>query len=527
MTNNFELPKVNFSVAGLQKIENSISLAVLESKNADLILAERIKIKAKIIKYVKQYYYEVSNGDYEFYNVTTDEFVHKDQKSFKKEVSDKLKMNNAFEQCFKLNNNIFSIVCDIHKPRIYKEGNNYYINSCRGFLHKKYKKFAKYSTEIQNNVQLILKMIKEISCNSDELLFEAYKKYLSCLCHGKKSEVIIYKKSCQGTGKSSETEFLMNYVLGKELCLISGTDPLLKEFNNIFMGKLLIIFEELPTFSISQWSVVSSKLKTLTTEAVTVYRGLYKDPIQANNISNFLINTNVDGLKDSGGRRIMIMPVSNCHVDDFEYFANIRNKCFNLEVGEAFYSYMMELDVSNFFCQRDFPESELKKIAISCHLNSVVKFIKFEYVLKKLPINKITPINLYAEYTSYCKSTTDLKQYGKNDFIKHLEDVNIEFKKMSGNNYYNYTYAELKKISDKNKWICAYDDEEEVDDIFDDANEIEDASVNLDYYKNKCSILTRRVQQLEMEANNKKKTFLDRNINDTDINDEEIVSLNV
>ena len=109
----------------------------------------------------------------------------------------------------------------------------------------------------------------------------------------------------------------------------------------------------------------------------------------------------------------------------------------------------MELDVSNFFCQRDFPESELKKIAISCHLNSVVKFIKFEYVLKKLPIHKITPINLYANYTSYCKSTTDLKQYGKNDFIKHLEDINIEFKKMSGNNYYNYTYAELKKYQIK------------------------------------------------------------------------------
>ena len=66
-----------------------------------------------------------------------------------------------------------------------------------------------------------------------------------------------------------------------------------------------------------------------------------------------MINTNVDGLKDSAGRRIMIMPVSNIHVDDFEYFSNIRKQCFILKVGEAFYSYMMELNIDGFYAQRD------------------------------------------------------------------------------------------------------------------------------------------------------------------------------
>ena len=109
MTNTFELPKVSFSIAKLQQIENSVSVAVLESKDADLILIERLRIKKLIIAYVKKYYYEVSEGNYEFYNVSTDEFVHKDQKAFKKEVSDKMKMEKSFEYYFRSNNEIYSI----------------------------------------------------------------------------------------------------------------------------------------------------------------------------------------------------------------------------------------------------------------------------------------------------------------------------------------------------------------------------------------------------------------------------------
>jgi len=429
-------------------------------------------------------------------------------------------MDKAFEQCFKTNNEIFSVVCDIHQPRIYKQGDNYYINSCKGFLHKNYQFYSDYSPEIQSRVEMVLQMIKEISCNNDELLFDAYKKYISTLCHGKKSEVVIYKKSGQGTGKSTETDFLMNYILGKELCLISGTDPLLKEFNNIFMGKLLIVFEELPTFNQSQWEVVSSKLKTLTTEESTVYRGLYKEPIQAKNISNFMINTNVDGLKDSAGRRILIMPVSNIHVGDFDYFKNIRDKCFNLEVGEAFYAYMMhEVNINNFYAQKDFPESELKKIAISSLLHPVFKFIKYGFVLKNQAIEKLTTKEFYDEYLSYC-SSNDFKVLGKNEFIKKLEEVNIMFKKINGNNYYKYSLKELKDISDKNKWVCIYDEQQEVqNDIFDDTLEEKEDQEQLNYYKTKCNNQLRQIQELKLQLNNSKKFMLDNNITNNDILD--------
>ena len=68
----------------------------------------------------------------------------------------------------------------------------------------------------------------------------------------------------------------------------------------------------------------------MTTEKTHIYRGLFKNPIEAENISNFIINTNCESIKDSNGRRIMIMPVSTSRKGDYEYFKQIRNNCFNI-----------------------------------------------------------------------------------------------------------------------------------------------------------------------------------------------------
>ena len=89
-----------------------------------------------------------------------------------------------------------------------------------------------------------------------------------------------------------------------------------------------------------------------------------------------MINTNVESLKNSDGRRIIILPLSSCKKGDYEYMNNIRNKCFNLEVGEAFYSYMMSIDITNYYAQKCFPDTENKLLAIANQLDPVEKFLK-------------------------------------------------------------------------------------------------------------------------------------------------------
>ena len=447
-----DFPIQPFSVETLQNIYKKCKKSV-DSDDGEKPLSFHYK---SLLHYVNMYYYETQAGNYYYYNQPTNEFQKQTNDEFMKGVMVKID-KSLYAKLFEKNSRIFDVVSRINRPRAFKENGSYCLNECKGYLHKTHKKNDSYSVGVKDKMKMILDMIKEISCDNNDQLYEAYIKYLSQLIKGVKTEVIIYKKSEQGTGKSTETDFLINYVLGPDLCLISGVEPLTTNFNKILLGKLLVVFEELPTFNEREWAAVSSKLKTMTTEKTHIYRGLFKNPIEAENISNFIINTNCESIKDSNGRRIMIMPVSTHRKGDYEYFKQIRDNCFNLEVGECFFSYLMNIDTDKFRAERDFPENNQKRLAIANLLHPVYKFIKNEFVLKSLPLDKVKPKDLHFHYQTWKGD----KVMGKNDFMKKLEDVGINYRVLHGNNYYKESLEFLNAIATKNKWICQYDEVEE------------------------------------------------------------------
>jgi len=497
MNNNIielELPKVNYYVSDLQdKYNNGL-----------------LKDHLDAIQYIQQYYYESSNGMYYFYDAEKNDFEFKTDKDFRKEVLDKIDNCKIVCKKIKTNSKIYKIASDIFKPRHYSIGKNYYINSCKGLLHKKYKPFDEYSDDIKENVNLYISYLKEIMCNNDETMLEAYLKYYSQLARGMKTEVIIYRKSGEGTGKSTETDFNMNYLFGKDVCLISNTEPLLTNYNKIYLGKLIIIFEELPTFSESQWSAVSSKLKTLTTEKICTYRDLYEKGAQAENISNFQINTNVESIKDSNGRRYIILDLNPSRIGDYEYFKNLKEKCFNMSVGEAFFSYLMtkitDEQSEKFLGQRDFPDTSNKRLTISNLLHSSYKFLKERYLLTNTSIEKKAPIELLLEYKLFC-TDEHYKSCGRNDFYKKLETIGIISRFNNGDKYYNVDIKTLKDIAKKYKWICEYDnyiedeyiDEEEKEEIIDYKALYEALQQQNDELQNKNKKLKKKLKKLSVE----------------------------
>ena len=140
MNNNIielELPKVNYYVSDLQdKYNNGL-----------------LKDHLDAIQYIQQYYYESSNGMYYFYNAEKDDFEFKTDKDFRKEVLDKIDNCKIVCKKIKTNSKIYKIASDIFKPRHYSIGKNYYINSFKGLLHKKYKPFDEYSDEIVKGIK--------------------------------------------------------------------------------------------------------------------------------------------------------------------------------------------------------------------------------------------------------------------------------------------------------------------------------------------------------------------------------------
>jgi hypothetical protein len=176
-------------------------------------------------------------------------------------------------------------------------------------------------------------------------------------------------------------------------------------------------------------------------------------------------------------------------------FFNKLYSCFSDEVGQVFYSYLLEIDISNFDSQA-YPMSKAKLDSFSKRLDSVYKFLKDTFILGKKDIKRQTVQELYDGYIAYCNKF-QIKFKNKIDFNNVLADVNIKWKKSNGQNVYNITYEELNKISNKFHWVheldeyrnCENDEEEDYDYDVDKM----DKSVNVNL------LFTQKIEILEDE----------------------------
>jgi hypothetical protein len=309
----------------------------------------------------------------------------------------------------------------------------------------------------------------------------------------------------QGCGKSTESDFMMEYVIGDAVSINCSTEPITTAYNKSLLGKIYCVFEELPVFSSAQWSGVSNNIKRYATSPKLEYRTLYESPITAENNINIVINTNCESIKDSHGRRIVIMPVNNTRMNDHAYFGNIRNNCFNHAVGECFYAYLMTVNIKGFYAQSEFPETDAKRIAIAELLPAHMKFLKYEYYLKSKAIIKKLPQELHKEYEYYCSLNNYKHPLTKNNFYKELKtDLGIEPHKCSVN-YYTVTLDQLKDFATRFKWICQYDefkdDDEPEDETIDDP--LDGKEANEAYYKKQLKLKDKEIARLLKELSQK------------------------
>ena len=308
----------------------------------------------------------------------------------------------------------------------------------------------------------------------------------------------------QGVGKSTETNFLVYHVFGTKVSMVcTTTDPLLTSYNKILLGKVYVVFEELPAFSQAQWMAIGGKIKTMATEKNLQYSDKYEKSITAPNNINLAINTNVPALKDIEGRRIYLVMFNTSRKSDYVYFEDIHD-CMKNDVGEAFYSYLMvkvtDDMVNNFKAERDLPQNRAKLNGIANSLPSAYKFIKEKYVLKRQKITKIKRSELYKLYICYTTDNTIKHVSGRNDFYDKLKEIGIVSRTSTGNEYFDVSIEQLEDIATKFQWVCEYDEyekpEDKKDDVIDYKYRYEEAGRTILKLKNK-------IQALEEKLNSK------------------------
>jgi hypothetical protein len=328
-----------------------------------------------------------------------------------------------------------------------------------GFKHQK-KNYNDYSKEAKEGVNIINNYIYEVLANKCKDKYDYLIKWYANVIQGNKNETALYLKGPQGIGKSTISDFLRLFVLGKDITLKCGNATTLTEkFNSILMGKIFVVYEELPTFTTNQWCGVSGVLKDRITSKDGLYEAKGKDPIEADNINNYQINSNVEAIKNSDGRRFFILDLCTTKKRDYKFWNNLHSKCFNDVVGEAYYNFLCEVDVSNFHSEKDMPQTENKKDSHVSNLHIEYQFLKDEFILKKKNMNHILT-ELFEMFQSYCATHNKTNFVGKPyAFREKLIEINLEAKKSKDGKRrpYIYSYQELEEIFKSNHWMHELD----------------------------------------------------------------------
>ena len=167
---------------------------------------------------------------------------------------------------------------------------------------------------------MMLAFIKEVWCSGDDTSFMYILNWLANMIQGNKNNTILYLKSfVEGIGKSTVSQFIMNHVLGKHICIESNSEPLKTPYNEILAGKLMVAFEELECTGERDWSAMSTKLKRWSTSSDITYAEKYIKSYESKNINNYIILTNVEAIKASEGRRYYILDLSTKYKNNHDF----------------------------------------------------------------------------------------------------------------------------------------------------------------------------------------------------------------
>ena len=415
--------------------------------------------------YISKYFIPLTNG------------AHCRLLNGKYDIIDKTILNDTYlNRCDKKLKNYYHTeidelrtpVFEINKPVFYESN----INLCPQLpIFKPYKDFT---DSIKSKVEIFLSFVKEVLCNNNLEIYNYLLKWLSNLSKGNKNDcALVLKTLTKGVGKSTLTTMLMDYVLGNDLCIETGSGPIKSNFNSILGGKLLVVFEEIETFSQSEWSAVDCRLKRQITSNKITLEKKGQDCIECTNINNYILLSNHDVCDDD--RRYFVLDVSTHRKGDRAYWSNIYDNCFNKDVGSALYSYLREINTEKFQPQ-DYPITKNKLKSISKRLDTVYLFLKNEFILQHKHI-EIRLTDLYNSYKVYC-SDISKKPCGKMDFVSKLSEIQINHYDSCGNKKYKVSLDTLKTIADKNKWITDLDEYDVVEQEIEVENPL-DNGVNL------------------------------------------------
>ena len=422
--------------------------------------------------YVKQYFFKCQSPLTTFYwhspsksfNAFKQEDIRRSFLTKNMRVNDgKVKACYQFsipDWFFQEDDDCYEVAVKTTEPIIYERDGIKYINLFSGFPHER-TPYESYNDSVKENVEFILNHIKQVLCSGNEESYEYLLNWLSCVVSGRKMQSLIHFLGQQGSGKSVVSEFLQK-MLGHGLVHVDDNPNVLVHWNAILKGKVLLVLEELPAQTKSQWSQFNEALKHITTSNSMTLREKFKSEMSVDNICNVMVITNNRSALKCG-RRIVSFDVSNERVGDFDYFGELVSRMQRSKTCEAFMNYLRNKydETGKTFHENRAPKTTTNNDLANEYLKKTYKYIKDVFIKKNRGMEDLPFGRFYNDFIVRSNSnlskvsvSKDLKNIGLIAKVKSLE---VNGKKTS-RRVLNVTHDELMGIYEARNWIHETDE---------------------------------------------------------------------
>ena len=260
------------------------------------------------------------------------------------------------------------------------------------------------TTEPSEGFKLMCSSIMEIWANDNVDHYNYIISWLAGLVNVKIiNKIALLMISPQGCGKGTLIEFL-EYILRKiNIVSMVGVGNVVGKFNTILQGKRLICINEMSSTK-DEFRSNFDKMKSYITDPTLIIEPKGINSYSVDNISNFIMFSNHRDsvIVEQQDRRYAIFEMSIKYMNNWDYFSNIRKKCFNQDVADEFYTYLMNFKTVPIHI---IPNTDLRNELINLSKANPIKFIDFvrnDPDSMERMTNKVKGIVLYTEYKKWC-----------------------------------------------------------------------------------------------------------------------------
>ena len=237
-----------------------------------------------------------------------------------------------------------TIVNDPTKPQTYKEHGQTHINMFEGWLHED-TKIPPKPAELKL-IQPFLNHIKTVWASGDEFVYQFVMRWFARIAQKQKNVIGLYLMSEQGTGKSAPFEIMLKYVFGEAVGLMTDNPDTITGFNSELAGKMMVVLEEMPTATNSEYRALSNRLKMLITYAELQIREKFEKNTHVKNILSTGVCANRKALMlESSDRRWLKLDIDAKHTGDAKYFKALYEPFEKHGAGKVMWAYLQTMDL--------------------------------------------------------------------------------------------------------------------------------------------------------------------------------------